>query len=46
LPKLLEISQANGIVVDTIIGDGAYSGKENLKMTSEQNIKVVVRLNP
>ncbi|HEY1870657.1 MAG TPA: IS1182 family transposase [Chitinophagaceae bacterium] len=46
LPKLLEISQENGIDVDTIIGDGAYSGKENLKLTSEQNIKVVAKLNP
>jgi transposase len=45
LPKLLEISQENGIDVDTIIGDGAYTGKENLKLTNEQNIKVVARLN-
>ena len=45
LPKLLEISQENGIDVDTIIGNGAYTGKENLKLTSEQNIKVVARLN-
>jgi transposase len=45
LPKLLEISQQNGIDVDTIIGDGAYTGKENLKLTSGQNIKVVARLN-
>jgi hypothetical protein len=45
LSKLLEISQENGIDVDTIIGDGAYSGKENLKLTSDQNIKVVARLN-
>ena len=46
LPKLLQISQENGIEVDTIIGDGAYSGKENLKITRNQNIKVVARLNP
>jgi transposase len=46
LPKLLEISQENGIDVDTIIGDAAYSGKENLKITSGQNIKIVARLNP
>ncbi len=46
LPKLLEISQENGIDVESIIGDAAYSGKENLKLTSEQNIKVVARLNP
>ena len=46
LPKLLEISQENGIEVDTVIGDAAYSGKENLKLTSEQNIKVIAKLNP
>jgi len=46
LPKLLEISQGNGIEVDTIIGDSAYSGKENLKLTGEQDIKVVAKLNP
>lgn len=46
LPKLLEISQENGIEVDTIIGDAAYSGKENLKITNGQNIKIVARLNP
>ena len=46
LPKLLEMSQENGIEVDTIIGDAAYSGKENLKITNAQNIKIVARLNP
>jgi transposase len=46
LPELLEICQENGIEVEAIIGDGAYSGKENLKLASEQNIKVVAKLNP
>jgi transposase len=46
LPKLLEISQANGIEVNTIIGDAAYSAKENIQLTSEQNIKIVAKLNP
>ena len=46
LPKLLEISQQNGIEVDTIIGDAAYSGKENIKLSKEQNIDVVAKLNP
>jgi transposase len=46
LPELLKISQENGIDVDAIIGDAAYSGKENLKLTAGQNIKVVARLNP
>lgn len=46
LPKLLEASQENGMEIDTIIGDAAYSGKENLKLAEKQNIRIVVRLNP
>ncbi len=46
LPRLLEISQNNGIDVDTIIGDAAYSGKENLAITAVQDIHVVARLTP
>jgi len=46
LPALLEASQENGIEVDTIIGDAAYSGKENLKLADGQEIKVVSKLNP
>ncbi len=46
LPKLIEISQENGIKIDTVIGDGAYAGKENLKLANTQNIKIVAKLNP
>lgn len=46
LPKLLEISQYNGIEVERIIGDSAYSGKENLALLNGQDIKVVAKLNP
>ncbi len=48
LPKLVEISQANGIQVEAVIGDAAYSGKENLSLQNKQGqpIKVVSRLNP
>jgi len=48
LPMLLEISQDNGIQVDTIIGDSAYSGKENLQLKDkdDQNIQLVAKLNP
>jgi transposase len=46
LPKLLEISQNNGIEVETIIGDTAYAGKENLKIAAEQDIKIVAKLTP
>lgn len=46
LSKLLRISQNNGIKVDTIIGDAAYSGKQNLELAAQQDIKVVAKLNP
>jgi hypothetical protein len=48
LPMLLKISQDNGIQVDTVIGDTAYSGKENLKLKdkNDQDIKIVAKLNP
>jgi len=46
LPKLLEISQNNGIQVETIIGDTAYSGKDNLKIAAEQDIRIVAKLTP
>lgn len=46
LPALLEMSQATGLVTDVIIGDTAYSGKENLDMAKQQNIKIVAKVNP
>jgi hypothetical protein len=46
LPKLLALSQANGMSVDTIIGDTAYSGKENLAIAKAQGIQVVAKLQP
>lgn len=46
LPALLAASQENGIEVNTIIGDAAYSGKENLELASGQDIKIVAKLSP
>jgi len=46
LPQLIEQSRRNGLSVETVIGDGAYSGKENLKLANEKNIKIVAKLNP
>jgi len=48
LPELLNQAQSNGMEVNTIIGDGAYAGKENLKLTDQQGnkIKIVARINP
>src|SRR5665648_1269311 len=45
-PALLEQSQRNGIQVETIIGDAAYSGKENIKMANEQDIQIIAKMNP
>lgn len=46
LPKLLALSQKNGMQVDTIIGDTAYSGKENLAIAKAQGIEMVAKLQP
>jgi hypothetical protein len=42
------MSRDNGIQVDTIIGDSAYSGKENLNLKDKEDhsIKIVAKLNP
>ena len=44
LISLIEKSQNNGIEIDAIIGDGAYSEKDNLDYCSENDIKNVSKL--
>lgn len=44
LQTLIEKSNNNGIEVETIIGDGAYSEKDNLEYCEENNIKNVSKL--
>lgn len=44
--ELIEQSQENGYEVDTLIGDGAYSKKDDLKYGKENNIKIISKLNP
>ncbi len=44
LIDLIEKSQQSGIEVEAIIGDGAYSEKDNLNYCSEKNIKNVSKL--
>jgi hypothetical protein len=46
LPELIAQSKNNGIAVDTVIGDAAYSGKNNLQLGKEKDIKIVAKLNP
>lgn len=43
--ELIEQSNVNGYSVDTLIGDGAYSSKDNLTYGKENNIKIVAKVN-
>ena len=44
LQELVKKSQANGIKVEAVIGDGAYSEKENIEYCEENNIKLASKL--
>ncbi len=46
LQAIVEQSMQNGMKVDTVIGDSAYSGKDNLIYGNENNIDIVSKLNP
>lgn len=46
LPKLLEKTLKAEVAVEELIGDTAYSGKDNLKELREKAIKAIVPLNP
>ena len=46
LQELIEKSKATGMDIETVIGDTAYSGKENLDYTKSENLQLVSRLNP
>tara|TARA_R110000868_G_scaffold138960_1_gene353533 strand:+ start:17756 stop:18061 length:306 start_codon:yes stop_codon:yes gene_type:complete len=45
LQVLIEDSIKNGLEVETVIGDGASSGKDNLVYSKRENIKIVAKLN-
>jgi transposase len=48
LPELVEQSRSNGMVVETVIGDTAYSGKENIELSEDEQkgFELVAKLNP
>jgi hypothetical protein len=48
LPELIEQSRTNGMEVETVIGDTAYSGKDNIQLSNnvENGFELVSRLNP
>lgn len=46
LQTLIEKSQAAGVQVNTVIGDAAYSEKDNLTYAKNNEIELVAKLNP
>ena len=44
LNSLVEKSMDNGVAVDVIVGDAAYSGKENIAMANAESIELVAKL--
>ena len=46
LVNLIEQSSENGITVEEVIGDTAYSGKDNLEYAKENGIALISKLNP
>jgi Transposase domain (DUF772)/Transposase DDE domain len=46
MQELIEKSQATGMEIDTIIGDTAYSEKDNIRYTKEHQLGLVSKLHP
>lgn len=46
LPDLIDKAKENGIEVDAVVGDAAYSGDSNLKKAKNEDINIVARLSP
>jgi len=46
LSTLIEEANENGMAVQEVVGDHAYSGKRNLKYTKKQKINLIARLTP
>lgn len=48
LKELVEQSRQNGMVVETVVGDTAYSGKDNIILSNDEDngFELVARLNP
>ncbi|WP_110930239.1 IS1182 family transposase [Paenibacillus bouchesdurhonensis] len=46
LKTLIEKSQASGMLISTVIGDAAYSEKDNLTYAKNNEIELVAKLNP
>jgi len=46
LVSLIEKAKENGVEVKAVIGDTAYSGKQNLMYAKEQGIELIAKLHP
>lgn len=46
LQELLEKSKATGMEIKTVIGDTAYSEKDNITYTKDNNIELIAKLHP
>ena len=46
LKELIKKTEAQGIIVEEIIADAAYSGKDNIVMAQDSNRHLVAKLNP
>lgn len=46
LQALIEKSKATGMEIETVIGDTAYSGKENLAYTKSEELQLISKLHP
>ena len=44
LQSLVDKMESNGVEVEAIVGDGAYSERDNIKYANENNIKLVSKL--
>lgn len=44
LEGLIRLTEEAGIIVDVVVGDAAYSERENIVMSKEKNIKLVSKL--
>ena len=46
LEELIVKSQSTGMEIDTVIGDAAYSGKNNIQYAKENELQLISKLNP
>jgi IS5 family transposase len=46
LQELIEKSKATGMEIETVIGDMAYSEKENIQYANQNELQLVAKLNP